>query len=171
MFHTSTFATGSAPAPAFYRDSLPGKVSRGRKIPRGRFESVNVSIKPYPSCKFTHAAIYGTLELMNEQKVRPGDVDEITVGLNHLVYQLTGAPEDKKRRPQQPIEAQFSIPYLIGTAVVNKDVLIEHVTDKHSLNNPDTLNMAERVKCSIDNDVEKEYLATGSMGARVTIRN
>lgn len=136
-----------------------------------RFESCNVSIKPYPSCKFTHAAIYGTLELMNEQKVRPGDVEEITVGLNHLAYQLTGAPEDKKRRPQQPIEAQFSIPYLIGTAVVNKDVLIEHVTDKHSLNNPDTLNMAERVKCSIDNDVEKEYLATGSMGARVTIRN
>jgi 2-methylcitrate dehydratase PrpD len=135
-----------------------------------RFESVNVSIKPYPTCKFTHAAIYCTLELMSEQKVRPGDVDEITVGLNHLAYQLTGAPKDEKRRPQQPIEAQFSIPYLVGTAVINRDVLIEHVTESHWLNKPDILKMAERVKCHIDNEVEREYCDTGSMGAKVTIR-
>ena len=134
------------------------------------FESSNISIKPYPACRFTHSAIYGALALIEENHVEPQDIDEITVGVNQLAYELNCVPEDKKIKPQQPIEAQFSIPYLIGAAVVKRDVFIEHVTDNQVLENSAILEVAQKVKCYIDRDMEKTYTINGSMGAKVEIK-
>ena len=47
-----------------------------------RFEITNVSIKPYPTCKHTHTAIYATLEAIEENHIRPEDIDEIVVYVN-----------------------------------------------------------------------------------------
>ena len=135
-----------------------------------RFESSNVSIKPYPTCKFTHSAIYGTLELMKENQLNPQGIEEIKVGVSERAYKLTCIPEDKKQAPQQPIEAQFSIPYLVGVATVARDVLIEHVTDRKWLRNAKVLEVAKRVKCYVDNDLETGRSTLESMAAKVVIK-
>jgi len=134
-----------------------------------RFESVNVSIKPYPACRFAHSAIYGTLELFKENQIQPQDISKITVGVNEMAYKLNCIPEEKKISPKAPIEVQFSIPFLIGTSVIKKDVFIEHITDESMLRNEDILHIARRVKCYIDNELEQEFVTKGSMGAIIKI--
>ena len=71
--------------------------------------------------------------------------------------------------PAHPIEAQFSIPYLIGVAAVKGDVFIEHVTDKRFLFNEKIGEIAKKVNCYVEDDQERTYKSTGSMGAKVEI--
>ena len=121
---------------------------------RERFEVTNVSIKPYPTCKHTHTAIYATLEVIKENHIRPEDIEEIVAYVNQKAYEFVGSPLEKKRKPQSPIEAQFSIPFLIGVAVVNGNVFIDDITET-AINNPDFLNMAQKVRTVMDADIEK----------------
>ena len=119
-----------------------------------RFEITNVSIKPYPTCKHTHTAIYATLEVVKENHIRPEDIEEIVAYVNQKAHEFVGTPLEKKRRPQNPIEAQFSIPFLLGVAVVNGNVFIDDITET-AIKNPDFLNMAQKVRTVMDADIEK----------------
>lgn len=47
-----------------------------------RFEISNVSIKPYPSCKYTHTAICGALQLAEENTIPPNDIRKVTITTN-----------------------------------------------------------------------------------------
>ncbi len=120
-----------------------------------RFEVTNVSIKPYPTCKYTHTAIYATLDIVRENHVRPEDIDEITVRVNQAAYEIVGSPLDKKRVPTNPIEAQFSIPFLLGVAVFRGDVFIDDVTTDAAIRNTELLAIAKKVKIVVDADIEK----------------
>ena len=94
---------------------------------------------------------------------------EIKIGIGELAYNLNCTPREKKLRPAHPIEAQFSIPYLIGVVVVERDVFIEHVTEDSYLFNGEIGEIAKRVKCYVDDEQEGSYKGIGSMGARVEI--
>ena len=61
-----------------------------------RFESANISIKPYPSCRFTHAAIDATLQLIEKESFHAEDVAGVTVGVNSLAHKSTCIPKEKK---------------------------------------------------------------------------
>ena len=129
-----------------------------------RFEVTNVSIKPYPTCKYTHTAIYATLGIVRENHVRPEDIDEIAVRVNQAAYEVVGSPLDKKRVPTNPIEAQFSIPFLLGVAVSRGDVFIDDVTDT-AIENTDFLAIAKKVKTMVDADIEKA--SSGQIGPAI----
>ncbi len=129
-----------------------------------RFEITNVSIKPYPTCKYSHTAIYATLEVIRENHIRPEDIEEIVVHINQAAYELVGSPLDKKRVPQTPIEAQFSIPFLLGVAVVKGDVFIDDVTET-AIKNTGFLTIAKKVKTMVDDDIEK--ISSGQIGPAI----
>lgn len=119
-----------------------------------RFESSNVSIKPYPTCKYTQTAIYATVNILRENCIVPDDIDEILVHVNQAAYELVCSPSDKKLKPLTPIEAQFSIPFLIGVAVLKGDVFLDDITEL-AIKNVDYLEMAKKVKPVVDPAIEK----------------
>lgn len=130
-----------------------------------RFESGMVSLKPYPTCRWTHAAIYGVLELIKEHSLDLQDINEVTVKVGKIAHKVVCVPEDRKYAPQTPQEAQFSIPFLVGVAVIEKDVFIEHVMEESVLKNPDILEAARKVKCYIDDNLED-----GSVAGKIEIK-
>jgi len=135
-----------------------------------RFEVSNVSIKPYPTCKHTHTSIYATLNLVQENNIHPGDIEEITVRMNQAGYELVGAPLEKKQVPRIPIEAQLSIPYLLGVAVSKGDVFIDDITES-AIKNPDYLAIARRVKTMVDADIDRDFRGqVGPAIVEITVR-
>ncbi len=65
-----------------------------------RNEIVNSSLKPYPTCKYTHHAIATALELVREHGLGPEQVRRVTVATNTMGatqcgFDATGAPEDR----------------------------------------------------------------------------
>jgi 2-methylcitrate dehydratase PrpD len=80
------------------------------------------SFKPYPCCRSTHSAIEATLKIIEEHKIKPGDVDTITVGINVGGFKSLCDPLDIKRNPRTMVDAQFSIPWTVAVALVRGKV-------------------------------------------------
>ena len=84
-----------------------------------RYLGEEVSFKPWPSCRGTHAYIEAALQL--RQQVAPGEIAAIEVGIGP-VQQMLCFPADRKARPETAIEAKFSIPFTVAVALVHGEV-------------------------------------------------
>lgn len=93
-----------------------------------RFEGTYVSVKPYPSCKYTHGPIAATLAILSEHAIRPEEITTISVEVNQSAYNLCCEPRQRKFVPESIIDAQFSIPYTVGVAAVKRNVFIDNFT-------------------------------------------
>jgi 2-methylcitrate dehydratase PrpD len=123
------------------------------------FESGNVSIKPYSSCKATHHAIYTLQTLMARHGIDQAAIDRIDVRTSDYNMRLAVLNEhgEPKHSPRSLNEAQFSIPFTMAAVAVRGSVF------------PDVFNEAilgdERVKAlakkiQVSPSAEKNELAS-----------
>jgi len=94
-----------------------------------RFEGMNVAIKPYPCCRGIHPAIDAALGLKNEYKIKKEDIKEIILYVTEAHYSLLCSPENAKCNPRNPVDAQFSIPWGVATAIANSQVTLNDYTE------------------------------------------
>ncbi|MFB6118277.1 MmgE/PrpD family protein [Halosegnis sp.] len=71
------------------------------------------SLKPYPCCRYTHPALDALVDIAGT--VDTTAVESIRVELPQPGVRLTGDPIEAKRRPDNFVDCQFSMPY--GAAV------------------------------------------------------
>lgn len=116
------------------------------------FQITYTSIKPYSCCKFTHLPIYATLEIISEYNLDPREIVKVTVDTNSTCYSVTGVGENKYR-PQNPVDAQFSIPYTVATAALRKKVFIDDF-DEESIRRGDVLEFARKVVARVDPELD-----------------
>lgn len=90
----------------------------------------NTMIKPYAACKCTHTEIYGLIELMEEYKFGPDDIEGIHIDANSMIMRATVEPRKEKWNPRTTPECQFSLPYTVATAAFDKRVFLDSYTDK-----------------------------------------
>jgi 2-methylcitrate dehydratase PrpD len=121
-----------------------------------RFEGVNVTLKKYPCCMHSHAAIDGLLDIAGKQGLDGEDVAGVTVRVNQQGFNFVCLPLEKTRLPRSIPEAQFSLPYAAATAIVKKEVLLDDFTEEE-IRNPHVLDVAQRVDCRVDPALDKEY--------------
>lgn len=81
------------------------------------WETMKIGMKPYPSCRYTHAAIDGLIAMRNEHGWSSDDVIGVTIGLHRNGIVLTGAPLEEKRRPRSVVDGQFSMPFTAAVAL------------------------------------------------------
>lgn len=118
-----------------------------------RFEGVNVSIKPYPCCRGIHTNIDATLGLVSANGVKPEEVKEIRIFADAGGYQMLCTPLEVKTRPRTPVDAQFSIPWGVATALARGRVGIEHFTES-AIVSQDILDMASKISVVLDHSLD-----------------
>ena len=124
------------------------------------FETLNLGVKPYPSCRYSHAAIDGLIELKKELKFSSDDLDDIDIGLSETALNIIGYPLTDKQPPKSVVDGQFSMPFC--AAVTVKRGGLQWDDYKNHLNNKDTLSLCNKIKVSPDEDAEKccpEYMS------------
>jgi 2-methylcitrate dehydratase PrpD len=112
-----------------------------------RFEGVNVSFKPWPSCRGTHAFIDAVLTIVKKHRIQPEDIGEIK-----LVGGLWGKgifEGEERRRPKASIDAKISLPFVIGVAVARGNVTLEDFLPQ-GIQNPAALEVAKKVTYVLD---------------------
>jgi len=119
-----------------------------------RFESAAISFKPWPSCRGTHPYIDAVLQLIREYNIQPDDVEKIHVVVGP-VNKMLCEPVDLKKKPATPINAKFSIPFVVATALVMRSVTLDHFTQE-ALANREVLELAEKVTYEVDTTLTKE---------------
>ncbi len=84
-----------------------------------------LSIKPYPSCGFTHCAIDAALSIKQEYEVNAVDVAEVELGVT---------PFDKQilihHHPKTGLEGKFSLEYCVAQALLCGGVRLRHFTEE-----------------------------------------
>ncbi|WP_315735536.1 MmgE/PrpD family protein [Bradyrhizobium sp. SZCCHNR1093] len=72
------------------------------------YETMKIGVKPYPSCRYTHAAIDAIIALRREHNLTPDQVKRIEIGLHRNGITLTGDAATK-RHPTSIVGGQFSM--------------------------------------------------------------
>ena len=114
-----------------------------------RFEIVLVGPKPFPSCRYTHCAVTGVLELVRKHGIKAHDIQEVRVQIGERDMRSVGGwTEDEKKKKHHPegvVDAQFSIPYTVAATLVSGGLSLEEFTDA-KISSDEILDMAARVK-------------------------
>jgi 2-methylcitrate dehydratase PrpD len=140
----------------FYRQYMHGDYSReiltadlGK-----RFEGVNVAIKPYPCCRGIHPAIDASLALALEENIQSTDIKEIVLSVTDAHMALLCQPLDAKCTPRSPVDAQFSIPWGVASAIVGKRVGLDDFTGD-AIKNHEVLDVTRKMRVEVDNGLHK----------------
>ena len=110
-----------------------------------RFPLVDThGFKVWPACGYTRPVNAAVLQLRQEFDLRPQDVESITVVGGTRATQLLSEPLERKRRPQQGIDAKYSIPFTTAVMMVKGNVTLMDYTEQ-GLRDPAVLAMADKV--------------------------
>lgn len=141
----------------FLRVYLQGRCDRA-KLRRGlgeTYEFVQLSYKPYPNCRFNHAAIGAALALKTRHQIAGEQVRAVRVGVNHQAFQAVCTPDDIRRNPRTVVQAQFSIPYTVAAALTDGGVYLNHFAPA-AFERADIMALARRVEGYVDADIERD---------------
>jgi 2-methylcitrate dehydratase PrpD len=72
------------------------------------YETMRIGIKPYPSCRYTHAALDALIAMRREHNLTPDQIKRVEIGLHRNGITLTGDAATK-RHPTSVVGGQFSM--------------------------------------------------------------
>lgn len=130
-----------------------------------RFESGNISIKPYPSCRGTHPTADVALTLARDFGVTPENVDSIEIWCGKGTRDLLAEPREFKVKPRNFVDSQFSLIWCCATAITKKQVGLVHFTEE-SIKDAATLEVASKITVTHD----PKYDTGGLEPVRITAR-
>jgi len=130
-----------------------------------RFPLLNThGFKVWPACAYTRPTNAATLILRNTHKLKPEDVESITIVGGTGGTQLLCEPLDKKRRPQVSIDGKYSIPFTTGVMMARGNVTLRDYTDE-GLRDPAALAMADKVSYrAVPGAIMERGGSSGSIG-------
>ncbi len=111
-----------------------------------RFEIENVSFKPWPSCRGTHAAIEAALNYRRVHSAQ--DIRHVVIHGGRMLTMLA-EPIESKRRPATAIDAKFSLPFTVATTLVHGRVGLQSFLPQ-ALADDDVLQLAARIEVRSD---------------------
>jgi len=132
-----------------------------------RFELAKSSLKIYPCCSFVHAAVDAALALVHGCGLTHADIHTIQAKVTSPAYSQACQPLDEKRSPQNPVFAQFSLPFFVAMAICRGAIDLDPV-DEQTLADPEILALSGKVVPVNDPDLEQEYNQTGRLPVVIT---
>jgi 2-methylcitrate dehydratase PrpD len=128
-----------------------------------RFGGMDLSVKPYPSCRMTHASIDAALAMRKEKKIDPEGIDEIVVRVSKMCLNMVGRPFVIRTNPQ--VDAQFSIPYTVAKAMIRGDVFLEDF-EESNIRDEKVLRLAARVRVEEDEDLRERDMTASFLSLK-----
>jgi len=129
------------------------------------FGVMDLSIKPYPCCRMTHATIDAALELYNAHHIDVEGIAEVVVYVSKMVSDMVGAPFTIRANPQ--VDAQFSIPYTVAVALKKGKVFLNDFTTDTVRKDSSLLEFAKKVRVLIDPELSANEISSANVVIRM----
>ena len=133
------------------------------------WETLDIAVKPYPSCRYGHAAMDALIALRAEHGLDDDAVESVRIGLPQTGWRLIGDPESEKQNPRNYVDGQFSMPFVAAVALreggMSWDSYAPHLDD------PRTRSLCRRINSVVDPEVESHFPAHMAGSARVRTRD
>ncbi len=144
-----------------------GKVKEEKVVESlgNHFSVEDLSIKPYPCCRMTHASIDAALELYKAQHIDVEYIAEVVVYVSKMVFDMVGAPFAIRVNPQ--VDAQFSIPYTVAIALKKGQVFLNNFNSDTVKKDVSVLELTKKIRVLIDPELSANDIATANMVIRM----
>jgi 2-methylcitrate dehydratase PrpD len=130
-----------------------------------RWETLKIAVKPYPSCRYSHAPLDGILALAREHGIKAEEVEEVAVGMPEPGWKITGDPEAAKQSPKSVVDGQFSMAFCAAVALRSGGLAWDDYA-RH-LGDPATLALCKRVRTRVDPRAQADFPAEMSGSVRI----
>jgi len=121
------------------------------------YEGLNVNVKIYPCCAYTHRPISGAIDLMEENEINEADIEKIEVYVTKNAYLTVCDPLERKQKPENVVDAQFSIPYTVANGILKRDVFIGDFLPE-TIRRPEVIAIAQKVYPVINSDLSPDVV-------------
>ncbi|MGH7661564.1 MAG: MmgE/PrpD family protein [Vulcanimicrobiaceae bacterium] len=119
-----------------------------------RFAVDETAFKPYPSCRYSHAAIELLCEVLSQEKLSADTIDRVRIGLPRKGMDIIGVPEAAKRAPDGIVAGQFSMYFLAAVALLRRRMIWD---DYALLGDAEIARAIERIDVEIDPEIEARF--------------
>jgi len=142
------------------------------------YETMKIGVKPYPSCRYTHAALDALIAMRREHNLTPDQIKRVEIGLHRNGITLTGDAATK-RHPTSIVGGQFSM-FFTGAVALDQgrfgwddyerlgDAAVDALADKFDVVQDDRLEIGRshpfgaRVSIVTDDGVHERLYADPS---------
>jgi len=132
------------------------------------FEIENLYFKPFPSCRHTHGAIQGALEIVEKHLTCADEIAEVKVFTYDVAKKSVGG---RRPTPNSPyFIRQFSIPYTLSAALVREKFGIEEVFGAAS-GAQEIYDFMQKVIVREDSEITNRYPETTPSRLEVLLNN
>lgn len=143
-----------------YFDQDPGQSELADLLDFDGWVWQDTAIKPWPSCRDSHAHIAAALDVAS--KLRGLQIDRIVVSISPGVASLCTPPKER-RRPPTIQDAKFSIPFMTAFALAYGTVTLATLNER-AFEDPVVLDLAKRVEV-----IEELTDSPGHISAKVAV--
>ena len=127
---------------------------------------MQIAVKPYPSCRYGHAAMDAIIGLRAQHGLRSEDVQEIEVGLPETGWKIVADPLVDKQNPQGIVDGQFSMPFVAAAALINGGLAWDDYGPL--LGDERAMALCRKVRPVVDARAQAEYPANLAGAVKVT---
>jgi 2-methylcitrate dehydratase PrpD len=110
---------------------------------------MEVAVKPFPACHFTHGCADAAIALRRDHQLDPRAIEHVEALVPAEVVKTVCEPVVNKRRPANSYDAQFSIPFIVAAALMRGRFTLAELTPQ-AISDPDILALAGRVDYRVD---------------------
>ncbi len=137
---------------AYAPDPDPAKAVAGLG---DHWETLAIAVKPYPSCRYSHAPLDGIRQLMAEHDLSVDDIQSVRIGVSQTAWNIIGGPEDLKHHPKSVVDGQFSMPFCAAVVIREGNMVWDdyarHIADT------DTLALCRKVTTDVGERAEAAF--------------
>jgi 2-methylcitrate dehydratase PrpD len=122
-----------------------------------RWESADISMKPYPCCRCSHSTIQVAIEL-RKRGIRPSDVKSATISLGKINHRAVGGTYDPARAANPSVHAQFNAAFSFAAALSVGSIDIP-TFEAPTIFKTDLVELARRIKTQNDPEISENAVA------------
>ena len=151
---------------AYAPDADPAKAIAGLGA---RWETLNLAVKPYPSCRYTHAAMDALVTLKREHDVTATDIVSVEIGLSKTGWKIVGDPPADKQNPKSVVDGQFSMPFCAAVVLREGTLSWDHYAVH--LHDRNTRDLGRLVSTIVDAQADAPHTSNMAGAARIETAN
>jgi 2-methylcitrate dehydratase PrpD len=122
---------------------------------------LDVAVKPFPTCHYTHALIDSAIALKNAHGLAAKDIANVRILIPEQTVAVLTEPRAIKYAPTSDYAAKFSAPYTVACALAKGRLGLSELEDE-ALHDREVLALCARCACEVDPDSAfPEYFSGG----------
>jgi 2-methylcitrate dehydratase PrpD len=134
------------------------------------YETLNVQPKVYPCCSELFSPIDATLGIVKENQLEPSEIQRIDVRGISIAADFCYNPRESKAKPLTTVDAQFSLPFAVATAIYHHRASIAEFSADQILNEH-VLGLAKKTYASVDPELNSMFPGRAPAIVRITTKD